>query len=66
MGGGVPVGRVVAAADVAAFEADPEVEPGGADPEAVDAPVDRLGKLGHEDLVEMGAGRHRGLRFRIG
>ena len=40
--GGMPVGRVVAAADVAAFQADAQVEPEAAHREAVLAAVDRL------------------------
>ena len=55
---GMPVRRAVATADLAAFEADPQVEPGIAGLEAFLAAVDRLGQLGHVDVVEVGAGGH--------
>src|SRR4051812_6798893 len=59
--GRVLAGGVVAAADVAALEADARVEPRPAGREAVLAALDGLGQL--EDLhgVEMGAGRHAAL-----
>ena len=41
----VPVRRVVAAADVAALEADAQVQPEAAGRQAVLAAVDRLGQL---------------------
>ena len=41
----VAVGRVVAAADLAALEADPQMEPQVAGREAVLAAVDGLGEL---------------------
>ena len=43
--GRVPVRRVVAAADVAALEADAQMQPEAARREAVLAAVDRLGQL---------------------
>ena len=55
MGGCVTVGRVVAAADVAALEADPEVEPAPPHGEAVLATVHLLGQLHDVDVVEVGA-----------
>src|SRR4029077_2770118 len=56
VGGRVPVRRAVATADVAAGEADPEVQPFAADAEAVLATVDRGWELANCDLVEVGAG----------
>ena len=53
---GVPVRRVVAAPDVAAAEADPQVQPSGACAKAVLAAVRAVGQALEGDLVEMGAG----------
>ncbi len=44
--GGVPAGRVVAAADMAALQADPQVQPDSAAGEALLAAVDGLRQLG--------------------
>src|SRR5262249_49990791 len=55
MRGRVPVRRGVAAPDVTAHEADPEVQPLGAHLKAFLAPVDRRRELVHGDLVEMAA-----------
>jgi len=55
VGGRVPVGRVVATADVATFQADPQVQPRRAHGEALRAPVNLLGQLRDVDVVEMGA-----------
>src|SRR6476469_7345624 len=52
---GVAVGRVVAAADVPAGQADPEMEPLAAHSQAILATVDGGGQLVDGDLVEMGA-----------
>ena len=52
---GVAVGRVVAAADVAALQADAQVQPHAALAQAVLAAVDGLGELGDVDGVQMGA-----------
>jgi hypothetical protein len=49
--GGVLVRGVIAAADLAALEADPQVEPGIADLQALLAPLDRLRELGDSDLI---------------
>ena len=64
--GSVPVRRVVAAADVAAFEADAQVQPHAPLAEAVLAAVGPLGQLTHRDGVEMGAARHFGVSFSEG
>src|ERR1700730_5951046 len=53
--GRMAVGRVVAAADVAASEADPEVQPLAAVEQAVLAAVDGCRELAERDLVEVGA-----------
>jgi hypothetical protein len=45
MGRRVAIGRVVAAADVAAFEADPQMQPAVAGGQASLAPRDGLGQL---------------------
>src|SRR4029450_5529552 len=58
-------GGAVAAADVAALQADPQVQPLAAAGEAVLAAVDGLGQLGDVDGVEGGAG-HQGASRRIG
>src|SRR5690242_14993108 len=55
MRGRVPVGRVVTAADVAAGQADPQVEPLAAHAEAVHAAVDLGGKPVNLDRVEVAA-----------
>jgi integrase len=55
VGGRVPVGRVVATADVATFQADPQVQPRRADGETLRAPVNLLGQLRDVDVVQMGA-----------
>ena len=52
------VGRVVTAADLSALQADAQVQPLTARRQAVLAALDRIGKLGYANLVEMGAGRH--------
>ena len=57
--GGVLVRRVVAAADLAALEADPQMEPGVAHLQALLAALDGLGQVRDLDLVEMAAGGHR-------
>src|SRR5262249_2545669 len=54
--GRVAIRRVVTAADVAAAQADPEMEPLAAGGEALHAAVHLGGQLVHSDLVEMGAG----------
>jgi hypothetical protein len=51
VGGGVAVGRLVAAADVPAFRADPQVEPRAAGDKAVLAAVDGLRELAELDVV---------------
>ena len=58
MDGGVPVGRVIAAADVAADQADPQMKPHAAFPQAVLSAVDPLGQLEDLYLVKMSACRH--------
>ena len=45
VGSGVTVGRVVAATDLAALEADPQMEPGIAGLQAFLAALDGLGEL---------------------
>src|SRR3954468_18922868 len=57
VGGGVAVRGVVAAADVAAGEADPEVQPLAAFAQAVLAAVDGRRKLAQGDLIEVNANR---------
>src|SRR5436189_5300900 len=63
MGRSVAVRRAVAASDLAALEADPQVNPAIARLQAVLAAVDRLGELGDQDVVEMVTGHclHRPL-----
>src|SRR6185436_3242859 len=62
VGGGVLVRGVVAAADVAAAQADPVVEPDAAAGEAVLAAGHLVGQLGDLDLVQVAAARaHRGV-----
>ena len=53
--GGVAIGRVIAAADMAALETDPQMEPFGARRQAVLAAVNRLRQLGDPDLIEVTA-----------
>lgn len=53
---GVAVRGVVAAPDMAALEADAQVEPLPADPQAVLAPCDLRRQLVELDSVEVGAG----------
>src|SRR3954447_9842506 len=62
----VALRRVVAAADVAADQADAEVAPHGADPKTVFTAGHRLGELGDLNLIEVAArrGRFHG-RFRM-
>jgi len=60
--GRVAVGGVVAAADVAALQADAQVQPLAAAGEAVLAAGDGLGQLGDQDLVEVAANSGRPLR----
>src|SRR4051794_27692330 len=50
--------RAVAAADMPAFEADPQVQPGAALREALLAAVDGFRQLGDVYVVEMRAGGH--------
>jgi hypothetical protein len=54
----VPLGRVVAAADVAAFEADPQVKPGLAGRQAFFAAGDGIGERGDLDLLAVLAEDH--------
>jgi hypothetical protein len=56
MRAGVTVGGVVAAADVAALEADPQVQPDAALAQAVLTAVDGSGQLGDRDRPEVSAG----------
>src|SRR5207244_8900047 len=56
--GRMAVRRIVAAADVSALQADPQVQPLAAGGEAIDAAVDRGGQLRDPDVIEVGAGRH--------
>lgn len=49
------VGRVVAAAHMAATEADPQVEPLAAGSKAILAAVDGGGQLEDRDLIQMAA-----------
>src|SRR3954468_19951245 len=55
----VALRRVVAAADVAAGQADAEVAPHGADPKTVLTAGHRLGELGDLNLIEVAAWRGR-------
>ena len=60
-------GRVVAAADVAALEADAQVQPAAAGGQAVLAAGDGLGQLEDLDVVEVRAvGMASGLSVRVG
>src|SRR3954451_3707599 len=54
----VPVRRGVAAADLPAARAHPQVHPAAADREALLATLDRVGEGREADLVEMGAVGH--------
>jgi hypothetical protein len=58
---GVAVGRAVAAADLAALETDPQVEPFVSGDEAVFAAFDGIRQVGDLDVVEMGAGAGHGV-----
>jgi hypothetical protein len=58
VGGGMAGGRAVAAANVAALEADAQMQPGSSLSEAVLAPVDGFGQLRDEHVIEVGAGGH--------
>jgi hypothetical protein len=58
MCGRVAIRRIVATADVTAFEADPEVQPFRSDRQAVLATLDGLGEFGDVNAIEMGAGSH--------
>jgi hypothetical protein len=51
----VPPRRAVAAADVAALQADPQMAPRAAGGEALLATLDRVGQLGQVHVVEVGA-----------
>src|SRR5437868_4263224 len=51
----VAIGRVVAAGDMTALQADPEVEPLAAHAQAVLTAVDRGRQLAHRDLIEVRA-----------
>src|SRR5215212_5197413 len=53
----MPTGRVVAAADVAAVQADAQVQPLAASAQAVLAAGHLGGQLGDRDRVRMGAGQ---------
>jgi hypothetical protein len=66
VGGRVPAGRVVATADVAAFQTDAHVQPRRAHGETLRAPVHLLGQLRDTDVVEMvhGLGMRSPLRAR--
>lgn len=55
---GVTVGRVVAAADLAALQADAQMQPLASGGQALLAALDRLGQSGDPDVIEMSAGRH--------
>src|ERR1700733_11730146 len=56
--GGMPVGGIVTAADVAALQADAQVQPHAAFAQAVLAAVDAFGQLEHGDRVQVGAVGH--------
>ena len=56
MGGRMLVRRVIAAADLAALEADAQVQPLVAGGEAVLTTEHRLGQLGDLDVVQVRAG----------
>jgi len=55
MARGMAVGRAVAAADPPTCLTHPQMHPASADRQALLAARDRLGKVEHGDLVEMGA-----------
>ena len=52
------IGRVVTAADLAALEADSEMQPRGTDRQAVLAPGDGLGQLRDMNVIEVRADGH--------
>ena len=54
--GGVPVGRVITAADVAALQADAQVQPDAAFPQAILAAGDAVRELKDLDRAEVGTG----------
>ena len=58
VGARVAVGRVVTTADLAALEADSQVQPRVSRGQAILAARDGLGELGDVDVIEMGAGSH--------
>jgi hypothetical protein len=60
VGGRVPVGRVVAAADETALQADSQMKPRVASLQAGDAAVHSLRKLGDPDLIAVSATGHLG------
>ena len=55
---GMAVGRVVAAADLAALQADAQMQPRFPRGQAFLTAIHRLGQLGDPNLIEMGAGGH--------
>jgi hypothetical protein len=57
---GMAIGRVIAAADLAALQADAQMQPRFAAGQAVLAALDRLGQLHEANAVEMGARGHLG------
>ena len=56
VGAGVTVGRVVTTSDLAALQADAQMQPGVARGQAVLAALNGLGELGDVNVIEMGAG----------
>src|SRR5262249_16216057 len=58
---GVTTGRIIATTDVAALQADPQVEPLAAGRKTVLATVDLLGQLGDVNMVEVRARCHASL-----
>jgi hypothetical protein len=54
----VAVGRIVAAADVSTFEADPQVEPRTAGSQALSTAVDGFGKTSDLEVVPVAAQIH--------
>ena len=54
----VAVGRVVTTADLAALEADPQMQPRVARGQSILAARDGLRELGDVNVIEMGAGGH--------
>lgn len=55
---GMTVGRVITAANLAALQADAQMQPGIACDETVLAAIHRSGQLCDLDMVEMRAGGH--------